>query len=51
MLSAMRTDPEFMRYDAAERRVELTIIGRYDESNNGYNFNGGFKGSQPSWCS
>jgi len=44
-LSAMRTDPEFMRYDAAGRRVVLTIIGRYDESNNGYNFNGGFNGS------
>ena len=53
-LSAMRTDPEFMRYDAAARRVELTIIGRYDESNNGYNFNGGFNGSHrvtvpPGW--
>ena len=45
VLSAVRRDPEFMRYDAEARRVELTIIAAYDQSNTGYNFNGGFNGS------
>ena len=45
VLSAVRRDPEFMRYDAEARRVELTMIAAYDQSNNGYNFNGGFNGS------
>ena len=45
VLSAVRRDPEFMRYDAEARRVELTIIAAYDQSNSGYNFNGGFDGS------
>jgi hypothetical protein len=45
LLSAVRRDPEFLRYDAEARRVELTIIAAYDRSNTGYNFNGGFNGS------
>ena len=45
ILSAVRRDPEFLRYDAEARRVELTIIAAYDRSNTGYNFNGGFNGS------
>jgi hypothetical protein len=44
-LSGVSGDPEFMRYDAAARRVELTIIAAYDQANSGYNFNGGFNGS------
>ncbi len=45
VLSAVRRDPEFMRYDAEARRVALTMIAAYDQSNSGYNFNGGFNGS------
>jgi sulfocyanin len=45
VLSGVRSDPEFMRYDAAARRVTLTIIAAFDQSNSGYNFNGGFRGS------
>ena len=41
---AERTD-EFMTYDPAERSVRLTVVARYDESNTGYNFNGGSHGS------
>src|SRR5512138_169388 len=45
VLSGVRSDPEFMRYDTAARRVTLTIIAAFDQSNSGYNFNGGFRGS------
>jgi len=38
-------DPEFMRYDAVARRVDLSITAALDQSNSGYNFNGGFDGS------
>ena len=40
-----RSDPEFMRYDAGARRVELSVIAAFDQSHSGYNFNGGFHGS------
>ena len=43
--SGVPGDPEFMRYDAEARRVELTIIAAYDQANSGYNFNGGFNGN------
>lgn len=45
VLSGARSDPEFMRYDAGARRVELTIIAAFDQTNSGFNFNGGFHGS------
>ena len=38
-------DPEFMRYDADARRMDLTVISAFDQSNSGYNFNGGSHGS------
>jgi sulfocyanin SoxE-like protein len=44
VLSGGRRDPEFMRYDAEARRVDLTIIAAFDQSNSGYNFNGGSRG-------
>src|SRR5688572_8240589 len=43
-LSGARSDPEFMRYDAEARRVELSVTAALDQSNTGYNFNGGFHG-------
>ena len=45
VLSGARRDPEFMRYDAAARRVELTIIAALDRSNSGYNLNGASYGA------
>ena len=45
LLIGARRDPEFMRYDADARRVELTVIAAFDQSNSGYNFNGGAHGS------
>ena len=38
-------DPEFMRYDADARRVDLTLTSAFDQSNSGYNLNGGSHGS------
>ena len=35
-----RRDPEFMTFDAEARRVDLTVIAAFDQSNSGYNFNG-----------
>ena len=40
-----RPDPEFMRYDAATREVQLTVTAGYDKSHSGFNLNGGFHGS------
>lgn len=37
-------DPEFMTFDSTTRAVQLTVIARYDGSNGGFNFNGGFGG-------
>lgn len=45
LLLGARRDPEFMRYDLEARHVELTITAAYDQSNTGYNLNGGFQGS------
>jgi sulfocyanin len=45
LLVGVRSDPEFMRYDAAARRVDLTVIAGFDQSNSGFNFNGGSHGS------
>ena len=44
LLIAPRRDSEFMRYDADARRVDLTIIAAFDQSNSGFNFNGGSHG-------
>lgn len=38
-------DPEFMRYDADARRVDLTVTSAFDQSNSGFNLNGGSHGS------
>ncbi len=38
-------DPEFLTYDAAQRTVQLTVVARYNDSNSGFNLNGGFRGS------
>jgi hypothetical protein len=40
LLSGRGRDPEFMTFDAAARRVDLTLIAGFDQSNSGYNFNG-----------
>jgi hypothetical protein len=45
LFTGARRDPEFMRYDAAARRVDLTIIAAFDQSNTGYNFNGASHGA------
>jgi sulfocyanin len=44
VLLGVRSDPEFMRYDAGARRVDLTVTAAFDQSNSGYNFNGGSHG-------
>jgi sulfocyanin len=44
LLIGARSDPEFMRYDAEGRRVDLTVIAAFDQSNSGFNFNGGSYG-------
>jgi sulfocyanin len=45
VLSGSRRDPQFLRYDAAARRVDLTIIAALDKSNSGYNLNGASYGA------
>jgi len=45
LFTGARRDPEFMRYDAAARRVDLTIIAAFDQSNTGYNLNGASHGA------
>lgn len=45
VLAGSRRDPQYMRYDAAARRVELTIIAALDKSNSGYNLNGASYGA------
>lgn len=44
LLLGARSDPEFLRYDADARRVDLTVIAAFDQSNSGFNFNGGSHG-------
>jgi hypothetical protein len=36
---------DFMSYDEARRTVQLSVAAHYDDSNTGYNLNGGFRGS------
>jgi len=45
VLSGSRRDPEFMRYDAAAHRVDLTITAALNQSNSGYNLNGASYGA------
>lgn len=40
-----RPDPEFMRYDANAREVQLSVTAGYDKSHSGFNLNGGYFGS------
>jgi sulfocyanin len=40
-----RPDPDFMRYDADAREVQLSVTAGYDKSHSGFNLNGGFRGS------
>ena len=45
LTTAARRDPEFMTFDAAARRVDLTVIAAFDQSYSGYNFNGAAHGT------
>jgi sulfocyanin len=45
LLTGGRGDHGFMRYDRSARRVDLLLIAAFDESNSGYNFNGGSHGA------